>query len=287
MRQVPDLALVDAQVQTVLEREAMKAFPIDPFGIAERNEIIVRAAPSSRDGVSGLLVRHGNSFGILYATHINSEGFQRFSVAHELGHYFMPGHIEAVLSNGDFHESRAMGGTNNPYEDEADAFAANLLMPKRLFASALCHMDDGLAAVEALSSQCRTSLMATANRYADLATLPVAIVVSQGPNIEYCKMSPALRDFRGLTWIRRGTPLPSRSTTARFNLDDTKVTSASRERGRGSLKEWFGGPYDVEVTEEAKGLGEYGRTLTVLALDTFADELEQEPVEQWRPPTFR
>ncbi|WP_112484357.1 ImmA/IrrE family metallo-endopeptidase, partial [Thiomonas sp. X19] len=279
--------LVDAQVQTVLEREAVKAFPIDPFGIAERNEIIVHAAPSSRDGVSGLLVRRGNSFGILYGTHISSEGFQRFSVAHELGHYFMPGHIEAVLNDGDSHESRAMGATDNPYEDEADAFAASLLMPKPLFASALCHMEDGLAAVEALSSQCKTSLMATANRYADLATIPAAIVVSQGANIDYCKMSPALRNFRGLTWIRRGTPLPPRSTTACFNIDRARVASASKETSLGSLKEWFGGPYDLEVTEEVKGLGEYGRTLTVLSLDTFADELEQRPVEQWSPPTFR
>ena len=109
MRQVPDLTLVDAQVQVLLERDAVKAFPIDPFAIAARNEIVVRAAPSSRDGVSGLLVRRGNSFGILYGTHISSEGFQRFSVAHELGHYFMPGHIEAVLNDGDSHESRAMG----------------------------------------------------------------------------------------------------------------------------------------------------------------------------------
>ena len=286
MRQVPDLTLVDAQVQTILEREAVKSFPVDPFAIAERHGILVRAAPSSRDGVSGLLIRRGNTFGILYGTHISSEGFQRFSVAHELGHYFMPGHIEAVLGNGDAHESHAMGETNNPYEDEADAFAANLLMPRRLFASALCHMDDGLSAVESLSSQCRTSRMATANRYGDLASIPTAIVVSQGNTVEYCKMSPALREFRGLTWIRRATPLPLRSATARFNLDRSKVASANKETGVTSLREWFGGPHDLEVIEEVKGLGEYGRTLTVLTMDTFADELEEKPVERWAPPTF-
>ncbi len=287
MRRVPDLTLVDAQVQTLLEREAVKSFPVDPFAIAERHEILVQAAPGSRDGVSGLLVRRGNRFGILYGTHISSEGFQRFSVAHELGHYFMPGHVEAVLGNGNAHESHAMGDTNNPYEDEADAFAATLLMPRRLFASALCHMDDGLSAVEALSSQCRTSLMATANRYADVASIPAAIVVSQGGAIVYCKMSSALRDFRGLTWIRRGTPLPPRSTTARFNLDRSQIASASKAKGVASLKEWFGGPYDLEVIEEVKGLGEYGRTLTVLTMDTFADELDERPVEEWTPPTFR
>ena len=57
-------------------------------------------------------------------------------------------------------------------------------------------------------------------------------------------------------------------------------------QGVTSLREWFGGPHDLEVIEEVKGLGEYGRTLTVLTMDTFADELEEKPVERWAPPTF-
>ncbi|MGB8741579.1 MAG: hypothetical protein WCD52_15455, partial [Xanthobacteraceae bacterium] len=43
--------------------------------------------------------RHGNAFGILYATHVPSEGFQRFSVGHELGHYFLGSSLNRV---GDF-----------------------------------------------------------------------------------------------------------------------------------------------------------------------------------------
>ena len=39
----------------------------------------------------------GNMFGIAYATHIDNVGFQNFSVGHELGHYFLPGHVDAVL----------------------------------------------------------------------------------------------------------------------------------------------------------------------------------------------
>jgi Zn-dependent peptidase ImmA (M78 family) len=43
-----------------------------------------------------MLLRHGNAFGILYATHIPSEGFQRFSIGHELGHYFIASSGESV-----------------------------------------------------------------------------------------------------------------------------------------------------------------------------------------------
>jgi len=66
------------------------------------------------------LICQGQNFGIAYATHIKSEGFQRFSIAHELGHYFLPGHIDAVLSDMDMHESRAGFTTGNKYEMEAD-----------------------------------------------------------------------------------------------------------------------------------------------------------------------
>jgi len=68
-------------------------------------------------------MRVGSSFGILYATHLANEGFERFSVAHELGHYFLPGHIDAVLAGGgQVHTSRAGFVSDDKYENEADHF---------------------------------------------------------------------------------------------------------------------------------------------------------------------
>ena len=62
------------------------ALAIDPFAIAAKHDIEVGAKADVSEGVSGMLLRHGNAFGILYSTFITSEGFQRFSVAHELAH---------------------------------------------------------------------------------------------------------------------------------------------------------------------------------------------------------
>lgn len=42
-------------------------------------------------------MRLGETFGIQYASHIANEGFIRFTVAHELGHYFLPGHAEHLF----------------------------------------------------------------------------------------------------------------------------------------------------------------------------------------------
>jgi Zn-dependent peptidase ImmA (M78 family) len=84
-----------------------------------------------------MLLRVHNSFGIVYARHIDNLGVERFSIAHELGHYFLPGHVDAVLGDRDSHESHAGFGSGDCYELEADHFAAALLMPRQMFSTAL------------------------------------------------------------------------------------------------------------------------------------------------------
>jgi Zn-dependent peptidase ImmA (M78 family) len=81
---------------------------------------------------------------------IPSEGFQRFSVSHELGHYFLEGHIDQLLQTG-VHVSRAGFVTADPYELEADHFAVGLLMPETPFGKEMENHEPGLAAV----SPCR------------------------------------------------------------------------------------------------------------------------------------
>jgi Zn-dependent peptidase ImmA (M78 family) len=79
-----------------------------------------------------MLVKVGDQFGIMYATNIRRRGFQRFSIAHELGHYFIEAHATQLLVNG-VHYSRAGFFSADPFEQEADHFAAALLMPERPF----------------------------------------------------------------------------------------------------------------------------------------------------------
>lgn len=50
--------------------EGFTELPVDPFKIAARHEIVVQAKPNTAAGVSGMLVRHGDIFGILYATQV-------------------------------------------------------------------------------------------------------------------------------------------------------------------------------------------------------------------------
>src|SRR2546425_1063171 len=224
------------------------ALPIDLLEIASKVGIVVQAKKTT-GGVSGMLLRNGDNFGILYATHIQSPGFQRFSIAHELGHYFLPGHIDAVLGDRHIHESRAGFASGDKYEMEADYFAAGLLMPQQFFIPAMRQAGEGLAAIKYLANLCETSLTATAIRFAQCSREPVAIVVSTGNSIDYCFMSDALRDIYGIDWIRKRAPLPRNTPTFAFNQDSGKIRQAAQVEATSNFQDWFGGRLNIEIRE--------------------------------------
>lgn len=261
--------------------------PIDPFAIADKFKITVVAKPASHPGVSGMLVRVGNEFAIAYTTHIDNEPFQRYSVAHELGHYFLPGHPEAVFDEHGVHESRAQFLSKDRYEMEADGFAAGLLMPRHLFVPALGRSQQGLAGVEGLAILCKTSLHATAIRYAQCTRDMVAVVISTGSRIDHCFMSEALKSVDGIDWLRKRDHLPRSCPTYGFNQDAVNVRTAQRIEQSSNFQDWFGGRRSLEISEDVIGLGSYGRTLTVL-YDINVPEPEEEEdeatlVESWTP----
>ncbi len=223
------LKMAKQQAEAFLRDEGITALPVDPFAIARSRDIAVKPKPDTAGGVSGMLLRHGNAFGILYATHISSEGFRRFSVGHELGHYFLEGHIDHVLPRDGVHTSHAGFISADPYELEADQFAAGLLMPSAPFKRALSRHDAGHAAIESVAGLCKTSLTATAIRYAELADAAVAIVISTGPTIDFCFMSEMIKLLPHLSWLRKGTPVPQDTVTAKLNANTRRVTDGERD----------------------------------------------------------
>jgi Zn-dependent peptidase ImmA (M78 family) len=209
------LKMAKQTAEKLLRDEGYKSLPIDLSAIAESRGILVKAKPPKADGVSGMLLRHGDNFMIVYATFIDTEGFQRFSIAHELGHYFLEGHIDHVLPKDGMHQSHAGFTSADPYEQEADSFAAGLIMPEALFRKALDKTEIGLPAVESMATLCRSSLTATAIRYAELTDQAVAAILSTGPMIDYCILSDKMKSLPNLAWLRKGSSVPKNTATAR------------------------------------------------------------------------
>ena len=277
--------------ENLLDQEGITELPVNPIAIAESRDITVQPMSVSGKAFSGMLIKVGDVFGIGYATHIDNEGFKRFSIGHELGHYFLDGHCDYLFPEMEGrHESQAGFHSGNKHEMEADNFSAGLLMPRRLFKKAIDGQRAmGLQAVQRLADLCLTSLTATAIQYAKCAPDQVAIVLSTGRTVDYCFMSDALKELRGLEWIKKGAQLP-RTTTAAFNQDVGNVATGASKEGICNLQDWFGGPWRAELFEEVVGLGSYGKTLTVLSTTESLDQEdldEDEELEESWVPRFR
>ena len=261
----------------VLKQLGISQLPVDPFAVAASRGIVLQENPSLSSGISGCLMKVGDVFGIMYSSRFASEGFKRFTVAHELGHYFLDGHVQHLFGAGQqFHQSESGFTSTDSYEREADAFAAEFLMPKTLFRAAIAGAGEGLDAIASLAQTCGTSLTATSIRYAKLTDDPVAVVCSAGEKVLFAFMSKVLRERRDLTWIRKGTGLSPDCATAIFNRDADNVVGAKRISSTTNIGDWFSGG-DGDVNEEVIGLGEYGRTLTVLWSDSFPEPEEDDP----------
>jgi len=287
---VSALKLAPQKAEAFLRENNISDYPIEPISIAtDLLGISVHEQPSNVQGSSGMLMRHGNEFAISYATHIQSEGFRRFSVAHELGHYLLAGHVEALLESSDMHESHAGFVSSDRYEREADDFAAGLLMPSFLFRKSIHQLSDGLGAIEVLADIYKSSLTATAIRYVELSDSCSVVVQSHGKTIEWAAMSKSFKEIQGLDWIKKGALLSIEAPTYAFNNDSNNIMQSKSIKESVNLQSWFNGSFDIEITEEIKGLGNFGRTLTVLTIDeTDLEEfLDDEKLDDSYVPRFK
>jgi len=261
--------------------------PIDLSALANRHNIILQPKPEENHGVSGMLIRYGESFTIAYSTYIKSTGFQRFSIAHEFGHYFLPSHPENVFQNGkSIHESHAGFCSSNQIELEADHFASGLLMPKHLFSKELRKFADGLTAIENLAEICKTSLVASAIRYVGLTDAAVTIIISSGNLVEYSFSSSAMYKIKGYTHLRKGVAIPRNTLTYSFHQNRSKIERSERASEDTDLMHWFDTDEEITANEEVIGLGAYGKTLTVITADATENN-DDEINEDWDEPRFK
>ena len=262
------------------KEHGFEAFPVDPFKIAAAEDIHVESKPADRPGVSGGIIFADAGTAIFYATNIRSAGFQRFTVAHELGHYFLDGHPEEIQKTSPLHVSRA-GFTqgDNSIEIEADHFASGLLLPTRLVKQSLLRAQIGLEGIQELAEHSECSLTASAIRAAQCGPHPMAVVVSRGDRICYGFLSDGFKQLRPRAFPRKDDPLPF-TATREFNRDPANVETGRRVTSETTLAEWFDGLASVSLDEEIIGLGKYGFTLTVFSSEELPDEPDEEEDEE-------
>jgi hypothetical protein len=120
-------------------------------------------------------------------------GARRFSIGHELGHLWLghQGGIElahCATAPGDPRKTRGV-------ETEANAFAAELLLPAPLVAPWTDVTDPDLDHARSLAAAARVSLTAAALRVCELSATPCAVLRCQRGRIIWAARSPTFAGF--------------------------------------------------------------------------------------------
>ncbi|MBT9446692.1 MAG: ImmA/IrrE family metallo-endopeptidase [Hyphomonadaceae bacterium] len=189
---------------------------------------------------------------------------QRFSVCHEVAH--------VVLDIAADHSAPSWSFARRPPGEIAcDVFAAELLLPHRLFKPRVDAAEMDFSAIGELADEFDASLLATGSRFATFSRDPCAFVVSEGGKVRYSSRSAALRDAKA--WIRPGMEVPRDSYSGRMRAGELPSAPEAAEPSQ-----WFEGwDGDGSLYEDAKHHSQWDQTLTLLWFD---DDVLAAPTEK-------
>ncbi len=257
--------MTDHEVERLAD-EVLSAFeefavPVDIERIAKEEGIELTDGEFDNDfnGRIEYLVEVGTF--VIYHPSIDTNQYPsrvRFSIAHELGHYFIPNHRE-ILMKGCAHNSMEGFRHDDAIERQADTFAAALLIPstelkermgKRGFLS--------LPQILTLANDCKASIQAAAFRYTRSAREPHLALVSEEDKVLYCFSSEEARAIG--YWSVRNQTVPDGSATRKA------ANTSGMEEGKIESQMWFPDRRDnAELWEEAIRLGNSDKILTLLS----------------------
>ncbi len=287
------LKAIQQKARKVLaEHGFLNSLPVRPKQLATKLGIKLMPFDPPQVDISGCLMIAGNSFGIGYSTAIKNDGFENFTVAHELGHYFIDDHPSALLAEGS-HYSRSGFISKDRFEREADTFAAELLMPWTLIAPVIKSAIPGFQTIKQMANSCESSLVASAIRYCEVTDECIAVVVSHNGTVEFMTASQSFKQLPGIDWLRRRDAVPAEVPTCRLGSNEDWVQSCAIALEGSLLNQWFPGASHQEVEEDVVGLGSYRRTLTVLVTEPAPEEDEDESersddyIDRWQEGRFR
>lgn len=176
---------------------------------------------------------------------------RRFTQCHEIAH------VVLELPSQHAHGPDWSYAQRPPEEISCDVFAAEILLPYKLFQAKVGGRPLNFDTVHALVGECFASREAVASRLVATHRSPCAYILSEGGFVRHAIRSSPLRSAS--SWIRRGTKLPDGSAANALRRDrdgDGYLTCG------GDL--WFDGWRDVELEESSIYLPDYDQTLTLL-----------------------
>jgi len=147
--------------------------------IARDNEITIVVGNYGNCFVGQLTHYMGEFFILLNKDELEKaeNGRLRFTIAHELGHFFIDDH-RSKLRQGISLSFKGISSEQkfNKFEHQANSFAANLLMPKENFIRRSKKIEIGIPGILKLKTIYDTSIEGTALRYVNLNLQPCLMI---------------------------------------------------------------------------------------------------------------
>jgi len=237
---------------------------VEPVKIIKANDITLSFGRYA-NAFDGLLeYQHGrfHIYSNLDRVEVPSAPRARFTLGHELGHYYINEHRNALKQGLALsHPSFCDYTSDLLVEREADHFASYLLMPRTRFLEVAMRSPRGLAGILCLADTFCTSVTSTAIRYAKDEVEPCAVLKWENGRFAWMWLSAEMQKDcfrRPIVYTQR---LPSGSPTARALAGEATAArffSAGIRTGS-----WFprvganeGG--NVPLVEQAISLGRFG-----------------------------
>jgi hypothetical protein len=262
-------AQIEKLANTTLEAFNVQIPPVDVLDLARQEEIEVGslARGSYSEEFSGRIEFHPEiQRFLLFHPEVGTADFPsrvRFSIAHELGHYYIPEHRQRLMQ-GKSHDSKAGFICDDDFEKEADHFASVFLLPTFALRSKLGHRGFlTLQQILDLANEWKTSATSAVLRYIKFASEPCAAVVSRTGKVLYYVPSEEAQEigfkYLGKREVPSGTPTMKASSLA----GSKKIIE-----GNTSTNTWFSARRaDANIWEEAFPLGYTSLVVTIFAFE--------------------
>ncbi len=147
----------------------------------------------------------------------------RFTLAHELGHYFIPNH-RLGLMNGDLKPHGSISYLTDlsswQVEREADAFASALLMPSKSVIDIINGRPFDFHLIEEIAAMFQVSKSAAALRFAQIGNYPIMIVFAVDGKIRWVKRSADFPFWRLRYGSSKGDRVPEYTVMGTYFNDN-------------------------------------------------------------------
>lgn len=159
----------------------------------------------------------------------NAKG--RFTLAHELGHYYIPYHRSGII-NGELKPHGSLNYLSNQpawqLEREADVFASVLMMPTSSVKEFVKGKSFSFQLIEELASTFQVSKSAAALRFADIGNYPIMVVYAIDGKIRWVSRSEDFPFWRLRNGSSKGDKVPEYTVmgTYFYKNDDSDCKSA-------------------------------------------------------------